>query len=411
MELKPRKHCWKNTRPFNRSFSKTLGSIASVAGIVLACGWHCFAQTVIQGKVSDAATYTAVSFANVYFDGTAIGVVSDGNGEFRFGVRTKGSFNLVVSFVGYEKVKIPVVIAADSILSFDIVLKQETVRLNDVIVHGDTTPTRSRDLREFIRVLTGATKNAASCRLKNPHDVIVRKAKSGRSITAYAKAPVIIENRALGYELYYDLELFYVDESTTRFRGSTFFKELTPVDEKERLQWEQNREKSYRGSIVHLIRSILADRLQEEGWEVKIAYPRFRPSDKYILQRIKEFRELGLNDSVTFYKEMRLQAVNSRLTSRPLHGHEIMDKTDHQLMTFRGNLMIEFKKETDPRYIRGSSLNRFSQSSELEFQTTPHVLYDNGNYSPQKDVLMGGYFAFGERVAEWVPFEYTPVNK
>ncbi len=411
MEFGRRRHCLKDTLPFKQALFRSLRTIAAVTVIVLLFYWDGLGQTIVQGKVTDAATSTPVPFANVYFGNTTIGVVSNTDGEFRFEMRMKGSFELIISFVGYAKIKIPVIIAADSVFSFDIKLKQEAVALNALIVHGDTTPTHPRDLREFMRVLVGTTKNASDCSLKNPGDVFARKDKSGRSLTAYARAPIIIENRALGYELHYDLEHFYTSEQGTRYSGTTFFKELTPTDEKEKQRWELNREKSYRGSVVHLIRSVLGDCLPAEGWEVKILYRRFRPSEKYIMDQIKKFRELGIKDSVDYYKEMRLMPSNERMRSKPLRGHEIMDSTNHQLMTFRGQLIVLYKNEGDPRNIGRRGPSAFAQASELEFETQPHVLYDNGSYSPQKDVLVNGYFAFGERVAEWVPYEYKPSTK
>ncbi|HWA33609.1 MAG TPA: hypothetical protein VG737_05745, partial [Cyclobacteriaceae bacterium] len=226
-----------------------------------------------------------------------------------------------------------------------------------------------------------------------------------------AKAPIIVENRALGYELRYDLDYFTVDAGRTNFNGSTFFKELIPADEEQRKRWEQNRDKSYLGSRAHLVRSILADRLEQEGWEVKIQYPGFRPSDKYIAEQIKKYRALGMKDSIDYYRQMRLMPHFKHMTSRPLHGHEIMDVTNRQLMTFKGVLEIVFKNEEDPRYIGRKVPIAFSQSSELVFETRPHMLYENGSYLPQKDVALGGYFAFGERAAEWVPYGYTPTKK
>jgi hypothetical protein len=372
---------------------------------------HCgFSQTVIKGKVTDMVTGDAVAFANVYLAGTTIGVPTNMDGEFTVEVRLKGIFDLVVSYVGYEKVKLPVIIDVDSVRSFEIKLRPETLALNALVIHGDTTPVRSRDLREFMRVLIGTTKNSSECTLKNPRDVVVRKDKSGRSMTAYARAPIIIENRALGYEVHYDLERFKVDDRGTSFGGTVFFSVLTPANEKERKRWDENREMSYRGSVPHLMKSIFSDHLQAEGWEVRIQYKRFRPSDKYIRDQLKKFRELALKDSIQYYKEMLVMPANQLLRSNPLSGNEIMDTVQHNLMTFRGILTVDFKGENDPRVLRGGSI-RYAQSSAVEFQTQPHVLYENGNYSPQGDVMLGGYFVFGERIAEWVPFEFTSVKK
>lgn len=58
-------------------------------------------QTIVKGKVSDAATFEPVVFANVVFKGTAIGVKTDFDGNFTLAATTT-SDSITISFIGYE---------------------------------------------------------------------------------------------------------------------------------------------------------------------------------------------------------------------------------------------------------------------------------------------------------------------
>lgn len=62
------------------------------------------AQTVIEGKVTDAETGDPIPFASVYFLGTTIGVATDFDGFYKL-VGDAESDTLVVSYIGYETKK------------------------------------------------------------------------------------------------------------------------------------------------------------------------------------------------------------------------------------------------------------------------------------------------------------------
>ena len=56
--------------------------------------------TKIMGKVIDGSTGQPVPFANVFFNGTTIGVTSDFDGNFSIETKTP-SDTLVTSYMGY----------------------------------------------------------------------------------------------------------------------------------------------------------------------------------------------------------------------------------------------------------------------------------------------------------------------
>jgi hypothetical protein len=61
---------------------------------------------MIKGVVQDAVTHAPLPFANVFLNNTTKGTVTDEKGEFLLKVlHEPGSYELVVSYVGYESYK------------------------------------------------------------------------------------------------------------------------------------------------------------------------------------------------------------------------------------------------------------------------------------------------------------------
>ncbi|MEJ7588260.1 MAG: carboxypeptidase-like regulatory domain-containing protein [Ferruginibacter sp.] len=60
-----------------------------------------------SGTIRDAHTKEPISFASVYFQRLGIGQTSDSAGNFSFGISRVVADTLLVSYVGYELVKIP----------------------------------------------------------------------------------------------------------------------------------------------------------------------------------------------------------------------------------------------------------------------------------------------------------------
>ena len=96
-----------------------------------------FAQNVtVSGKVKDS-TGEPVIGASVLEKGTTNGIITDFDGNFNLSVGNNSA--LVVSFVGYKTQEIPV----NGQTSFNIVLKEDTEVLEEVVVIGYGTARKS----------------------------------------------------------------------------------------------------------------------------------------------------------------------------------------------------------------------------------------------------------------------------
>ena len=89
-----------------------------------------FSQTKVSGHVFDENN-DPVSFANVVFKGSSIGTITNENG--RFYLESDETWNtVVVSFIGYETIEIPLEKKVNYNLEFT--LKEETAQLDTVVI-------------------------------------------------------------------------------------------------------------------------------------------------------------------------------------------------------------------------------------------------------------------------------------
>ena len=80
------------------------------------------AQNTISGIVTDAGSGLPLPGATVMLVGTTTGAVTDGDGTYRINDLPLGTYNIQVSFVGYEAVLQPITLQ-DADITFDIALQ------------------------------------------------------------------------------------------------------------------------------------------------------------------------------------------------------------------------------------------------------------------------------------------------
>jgi TonB-dependent receptor len=91
----------------------------------------------IAGKVTDASTGEQLPGANVFLDGTSIGVATDRFGNYRIEKIPLGTYTLKTRYIGYEEYSTEVTLTnANTTLSLDIQLNLTAVELEDVVVSG-----------------------------------------------------------------------------------------------------------------------------------------------------------------------------------------------------------------------------------------------------------------------------------
>jgi len=94
-----------------------------------------FAQSSrIVGTITDATTGSTLPGANVFIRDSNMGSASDRNGEYIIRNVAPGTYTLLVSYVGYESVEIPVEVEAGEIVQRDIQLTYKVLLGEEVVV-------------------------------------------------------------------------------------------------------------------------------------------------------------------------------------------------------------------------------------------------------------------------------------
>ena len=91
------------------------------------------AQTgTIRGFVYDEESGEPAMFANVLLDGTQIGTVTDVNGFFTLSKVPVGSYNIKVTYIGFDEITSSVVLNKSAIVNKKFYLKASSIQLNTV---------------------------------------------------------------------------------------------------------------------------------------------------------------------------------------------------------------------------------------------------------------------------------------
>lgn len=275
----------------------------------------CFSQT-LTGTILDASTNKPLETVAVYFDNTTVGTTTDIEGQFSIDYSDAIQSPLVISYLGYEKV-----ILEDYRTKSDIIIKlnPSDVSLDAVLLDFDDGLTRKQKLRLFRKEFLGTSTYGKSCKILNENDIVLRYDKKTKTLYANAEVPIIINNKALQYQISYDMIDFEAqyryanlkeqDFALDRvaYAGTTFYKDLEKADKK---KTKKTRKKAYKGSVQHFMRALYHKTLREEGYE--IYYKSFRVEEyKYFKITTKpntDFKEVSLKQKVSILYDRKEQS-------------------------------------------------------------------------------------------------------
>jgi len=234
---------------------------------------RCYAQTQISGHVFSAKDSTAIYGGSVYFNGTSIGVSTNDDGAFKISFE-KNNSSLIISAMGFESVIIPAESIQTSRTLAPIYLLEKTEDLETVYLETDPW-SRSKKLNIFKREFLGKDKAAGLCHILNEDAIKLRYTPSTKTLLATANAPLLIENKYLGYMLTYNLRDFEVKFKMSNnaadvpvvisYHGFSFYKAMAT---KIKRKISKNRKQSYLGSSLHFMRSLYSKTLTENNFKI-----------------------------------------------------------------------------------------------------------------------------------------------
>ena len=349
--------------------------------VLLALPQASFAQegnARVVGRVTASDSQHPLPNTHVFIASSLIGTTTDADGRFELINVPAGAHHLVVSMVGYAPYERDSLFRAATSYSLDIELDPATIALEEIVVSAREARRWQRRFIKFTRLFLGETSNSEFATIENP-EVLSFTAKLGR-LSATASAPLIIENRALGYQLQYFLKEFVYSGNTVKYDGDPLFKELEPYSEEEAMRWAANREAAFYGSQRHYFLALLDQRTDQESF---VTYRRFT---------------LGA-DGASFLVD---PGTLLRGGPTPLERE----------LTFSGFLEIVYTGEKESpdfrKWLRYSASTRLGdQRSFIKLNDGPTLIDQAGEVIDPYGITAYGYFAY-ERIGDLMPKEYRP---
>src|SRR4029077_15636230 len=184
-------------------------------------------------------------------------------------------------------------------------------------------------------------------------------------------------------------------------------------------RWENNRKNVYLGSIMHFMRCLYTNRLQEEGFEAR----QFITTLNVEKQRVKDIFENNANrldtvqlnktdimqpslavdfprDTLNYYEKVLKEPDSYQTYTPALSAGSLVhiDPNEARMLFFTNKLFINYKniKEGKPEQSVINLLN-----------ANPIQIDASGNYYPPQELFTSGRWASTEKMANCLPFDYV----
>jgi len=349
-------------------------------------------RVTLSGTVTDVETGVPLTGAHVFIASSMIGTTTDRDGRYVLDQVPLGAHRLYVSILGFEDDFMDILLRSEESQILDFSLTPAVIDIGEIVVEAERDRRWARRLRRFTREFIGETPNAELTTILNP-EVLDFEVSSG-TFTARATAPLLIENKALGYQIQYFLSDFQSTPGRVRYDGEGLYEELPADNLEQAMAWEENRKAAFMGSFRHFMLALIAGRSESQG---------FRTFSRPSAGRVQgdAFAESSVISNQRFPIE-----PESLISSGEAPNEYVFDFTGHLEIVFMG-------EKEDPAYLDWSlrperSNPRFQTSWTFLDHGPAMVDYKGDTMDPYAVVFMG-YWAF-ERVADDPPREYRPGN-
>jgi hypothetical protein len=298
-----------------------------------------FAQFKISGKVVNATNKVPLDGATVFINNTKFGTKTDNKGFFTIYNLQPGRYELIVSMIGFRTQKTQVFMQGDTKVP-SIAIEERSFALNEVKINA-VKKIKNRYMDMFKREILGSSKFAKQCVIINPKVIQLHFDKTENNLNAYTSDFMVVENKALGYRLKYQIEDFERNEKNAlvSYIGYVLFEEMEG-NEAQHQKWQANRLEAYTGSLQHFFRSALGNQinsLREPGFIVRTmtrAANPYRLPDSLIKAKMKYYsieRTKTPKDTIAFWLSMgKIPRYIEVIDTTRLQATDILKVTDQK---------------------------------------------------------------------------------
>jgi len=360
-----------------------------------------FAQVSISGKVAGMVDKKGVPNASVFLNKTSVGGATLENGTFNLGNVHNGQYELLVKCVGFEPYSQIIQVNGTDIALPVIELMPKVTVLKEVKVQFDAN--RQRHIQTLTAEFLGHGDNAADCKILNPEILDMNYDSKTGTMTASTNDFLIIENKALGYRIKYQLQSFELSPraGTIVYTGQSIFEAMKGSNSQEK-RWQKNRITAYLGSDMHFFRACIANDVTEAGFVVRRMIRTLntkRPPDSLISARLEAIYNTstnmkGYSDSLSYWRDKaRMPKYNEELIKAPLNSVDYIKLTQEKGIygiTYKDCLVVTYKD---------------GKSTIVTFRKPFAFFDDNGIVLNPESALLEGYWGT-HRIADLLPSDY-----
>ncbi len=365
-------------------------SFLSVVGFSLSVA----AQFTVSGVVLDSSSREPLSAASVFCQNTTLGTSSNKQGEFSLALKS-GGYDLIFSYTGYTTQTIRVSDAG----KLEVLMAKEDKSMGEVIIKNSYEVadglTKYGDF--FKEHFIGATPNGAKCELVNPEVLKFFFYKRSNRLKVMATEPIQIANKALGYNLRYQLDSFvyWYNTNINTYRGYCLYTEMEGGDSVKKV-WAVNRAKAYEGSKLHFMRSYYDSTLIEDGW---------------IIDMLDENNDKKFNKVKNVYDTSYYNLITNTIDSIGA------DSVAYPVVAGPVQVEMFYPRKISITYTKKSPEKEYLAKMKLP-KNIPYIISyidvkdwiaitENGYYYEQKDWVNQGYWSW-KNVGDLLPYDYVP---
>lgn len=324
--------------------------------------------------------------ASVFAQNTTIGTITNAEGKFSLQLPA-GGYEIVVTFTGFtlESKRITSSDPDNRDLSFELRQKEKEMEAVAIVSTGEVKDGWIKYGSFFVDHFIGKTANSVSCSIKNPEVLKFYFSKKRNRLKVMAKEPLLIENKALGYNIKYTLDSFThaYDTQTSLYTGYPLFEQLTAESNSQQNTWDIQRQKAYKGSILHFMRSMYQKDLAGEGFEIQYLIPFSGKDSAFKLKNV--------------YAAMNYQKDDSTQTVEIKPNQNVVG-------------VLFTKEKPAPGYLN----DNLDESKDFQFSIVSFlpgesiVIEQNGYYFEQNAISISEYWTW-DKVADQLPYDYVPM--
>jgi CarboxypepD_reg-like domain len=340
------------------------------------------AQVNITGKVLANVSGEPLVGVSVYINNSTIGTTTNENGIFELQQIVPGTYEIIVSHIGYEPLLHRVEIKAAN-LKFIFRLEAKVEQMRNILVMSDEK--RRKMMTIFKEQFLGITVAGEKCSIENEREIMFEPGNGKSDIYAFADQPLIVINRELGYRILFDLQEFYLDQST----GRTFFYGYSKYEDLEKGNTEKYRKKRrqyYMGSTMHFYHSLFEGKAKENQFRVIQIITYSNNIERYVDTLKNDPKNFVYTDKESKRKYMAWDGkITVRYLQDPVYKNALRNKT-----------MVE-------------GALRKGIESELTMLEKPVFFTDQGLPEYPLRITFSGFWSY-ERLGNMLPINYRPEN-